>query len=103
LIDYVDDVGRILAPVAYLYMLVRWGVTVRWWAYWDTRALFSLFLGITLVSWWSLAVAAHWIPSGTSAVAAVVWVYLSVVSLFLVFGYEIERAKARHPVLTPPE
>lgn len=94
--QYLDDIGRVLTPVVFTFMVIRWGSTVRWWVYWDTRALFLLFIDIVLISWYSVAVAARWLPTGSQWVGAIVWGVLAVTGLFLVVGYEVERHRARH-------
>jgi peptidoglycan/LPS O-acetylase OafA/YrhL len=95
-VDYVDDVAAVLVPAVFLYVWVRWSTSTKWRRYYDTRAIFTLYGVIVLVTIWGVAARAHlllseWLPW----VGAVAWVLILGAGVFLLVGYEVEQARAR--------
>lgn len=96
MINYVDDVMRIATAVIFLWVFLRWSTSTRWWEWWDTRALFTVFMSIAVVSGWSVLIAANLIPEWLKPwISAVAWSLIGGSGLFLAIGYEREQWRAR--------
>lgn len=96
MIVYVDDVAAGLVPAVFLYVWLRWAIATRWTRYYDTRAIFTLYGVIVLVSTWGIAARAHlflaeWLPW----VGAIAWLMILGAGIFLLVGFEVEQARAR--------
>lgn len=96
MVEFVDDVARVLAAVFFLWVWIRFGTSTRWWLFWDTRALFILFTVLFLVVFYSVMIGL-WPPGSDQRVivAAVVWVIVAGAAGFLAVGYEVEQRRAR--------
>ena len=98
---YVDDVGRLLAPVLMLCLLLRWATSTRWWLFWDTRALFVL-LTTSVVTKIILATATVITPPRVVEISVSAqilnimfwWTWVFVAAFFLI-AYEVEERRAR--------
>lgn len=95
-LETVGDAGRIAAGAVFLYVWVRWSFTTKWGKWWDTRALFILFLTIWAVILFAVVNnALGWIPpEWLPLVAAIIWFTVFGSGLFLAIGYEVEQRKA---------
>lgn len=95
-VSLVDDVMRVVALLAFGWFGTRWALHTRWWVYWDTRALFALFVIIGVLVLWSIIVQLGWIPeSWRPWVTAITWSLIAGAGLFLAVGYEREEHVVR--------
>lgn len=95
-VQLIDDVMRVVALLAFGWFGTRWTITTKWWLYWDTRALFALFVIIGVLVTWSILVELHWIPEAWRPwVRAVAWTLIGAAGLFLAVGYEREQHVTR--------
>lgn len=96
---YVDDVGRVLAPVLLAFFAVHWSFKVKWWLFWTFRALF-LFMWTSTVTKILLAIATALAPPRELDLPvqllniAFWWIWVSV-ALFLNVSFAFEQRRAR--------
>lgn len=101
-VEYLDDVGRVLAPLLLLVFVLRWALTTRWWVWWDTRALL-VFMSASVLTKTALAVASAITPPRTAGevpilatgLQIVFWWAWVCVAVFLLSSYELEQLRAR--------
>jgi hypothetical protein len=102
-IYFIDDIGRVLTPILFTYMLLRYVTSTRFWTYWDTRAIAYLLGTVAVVGWASLVIAGSTTPvippwEWAPYVNAVMWLLVMSSGVALVGGYEREQYRARHRV-----
>lgn len=101
LVEYLDDVGRVIAPFVWLWFALRWGLPGKWKAYRDSVFMFLTVCSVAGYLTLLLVVAAvspprpEPLPIGVLWALAVSWWWWVFLGLALSISYEVETHRSR--------